>query len=70
MQKEEILAEWSDKFDRIYNTDKLKTKVEKIQTKMNKIAEKAEKLIKENTINFSKAYNELLQNTKNWKRNT
>ncbi len=61
LQKEEILAEWSDKFDRIYSTDKLKTKVEKIQTRMDKIAEKAEKLIEENPSNFNEAYTALLQ---------
>lgn len=61
LQKEEILAEWSDKFDRVYSTEKLKTKVEKIQTRMDKIAEKAEKLIKENPSNFNEAYNALLE---------
>lgn len=61
LQKEAILAEWNDKFDRIYNTDKLKTKVDKIQTRMDKIAEKAEKLIEENPNNFNEAYNALLE---------
>lgn len=61
LQKEAILAEWNDKFDRIYNTDKLKTKVDKIQTRMDKIAEKAEKLIEENPSNFNETYNELFQ---------
>ena len=59
--KQSILDEWSEKFDKTYNVEKHQEKLDRIQSRMEKIAEKAEKLIEDNPSNFNETYTALLE---------
>lgn len=59
--KQNILDEWSVKFEATYNVKKHQDKIDRIQSRVEKIAEKAEKLIEENPSNFNETYTALLE---------